>query len=262
MPKTTDISIPSNLKGLFYGPSGSGKTYLLSTAPKPMYILDLDNGVQTIAGVPGIEYDVFDHTSLDLPSNADWKRHCTTLINNVKAKVRELINDCPYESVGFDSSTQYGDWLGYHLININNRWNQDPQLRIQDYGVIAEEMADIFLMLLQIDANVFITGHNRVVMDEEKGETLYLPLMTGQKFPQKVPMYFDEMYRLVVKVKPGANSNEYLLQTQSDNKWSAKTRLNYYDAKQKKIVPVLNKYEPANLTEMIEKVGKARKQSS
>lgn len=258
MPKTSDLGNFNKLKVLIYGESGSGKTYTLSTAPKPLYILDLDNGVETLAGVPGITYDIFDHTSLGLPANAAWKRHATKLINNVKAKIRELIKHCEYASVALDSSTQFGDWLGYHLIGLNNRWNQDPMLRIQDYGTIAEEMADLFMMMLQIDANIFITGHGRVVMDEEKGNILHLPLMTGQKFPQKVPMYFDEMYRTVVKVKPGTNRNEYLLQTQNDSKWSAKTRLNRYNEDTGKLEPILDKYEPSDLGAMIEKVKKAR----
>ena len=257
--KTTDIKIPDNLKGLIYGASGSGKTWTLGTAPKPMYIIDCDDGMQTLAGVPGIEFDVYNHTSLELSPGSDWKRQSTRLINKVQNKVNELIKDCPYTSVALDSSTQYGDWIGYHLITINNRWNAEPKLRIQDYGTIAESMSDLFLSLLQIDAHVFITGHGRVVINEEKNETLHLPLMTGQKFPQKVPMYFDEMYRLITKVKPGTNDNLHLLQTQPDTSWSAKTRLNYYDPKRDTIVPILKKYEKADLTGIIERVTKARK---
>ena len=250
--KTTDIKIPENVKGYIYGESGSGKTRTLSTAPKPMYMFDCDKGVQTIAGVPGIEYDLY---------RPESRKKTLPVLNAVKTKIAELQRDCPFATVALDSSTFYGNWILDKLITINNRWGQTPQLRKQDYGTLADELAELFLDLLNIDANVFITGHGRVLVPDEDSKntsTLYLPLMHGQKFPQQLPMYFDELYRTVIKIKPGTSDNQYVLQTQSDTRWSAKTRLTRYDKKKGEIVNVLDKYEESNLTMLIEKVAKAR----
>ena len=256
MPKTTDMTIPENLKCLIYGDPGSGKTYTLGTAPKPMYILDTDNGVQTLAGVPGIEYNVYKPTE---------DKTNLRPIQKLIAKINSLVDECPYETVALDSATNLAKLLQYRIITMAGRWDETNKMRIQDWGALKDDMAEVFESIQSIDSHVIVTGHNRVVQptDEDgnpQGETLYLCLSeAGQAYPQKAPADFDEIYKMDVQTRPRSGT-EYRIMTESDRKWTAKSRLNYYDPDTQEVKRVLDKYENNDLTEIIDKVTKARKQ--
>ena len=249
--QASDIEISEYLKCLVYGSWGTGKTWFIGTAPKPLYVLDVDSGMQTLEGLPQTEYD--DYSPNDDPKDLKPLVDLTT-------KVNELVDDCPYETVALDSATVLAQLVKNRIITLNNRWNADNKMRIQDWGVLADELTEIFSGLQSIDANVIITGHNRVVLNEDTNAKLYLPLSeAGQSFPQKAPLHFDEVYRMVVRKKPGNNQNDYMVQTESDQQWSCKSRLNYYDPDKNKLVRVFDKYEDADFSKMLEKVKKARK---
>lgn len=242
------------LKCLVYGDWGSGKTWFIGTAPKPLLVLDTDNGAKTIEQMPGVEaknYHPNDDPTDQMP------------LNRLQSKINSLVDECEYETVALDSSTVLATLIKNRLITMNNRWEADTKMRIQDWGTLADDMSQFFGALQSIEANIIITGHNRVVIEEDTGSTLYLPLSeAGQSFPQRAPLHFDEVYRMVVRKKPGKQRNEYKVQTESDSKWSAKSRLNYYDKEQDKLVPVFNKYEEADFSKMLQKVRDAREKHS
>lgn len=249
--KTEEMLIPEHVKGLIYGHWGSGKTWTLGTGPKPMFLFDLDRGRQTLGGTPGIE-------GIDFYSKD--KRNIRPVLNAMKKKIGELQKECPYKFVAFDSATRLGDYLMWSIIDLNGRWGSEPEMRMQDYGTLAGMLEDWFLDILDIPAHVFITGHAKVVLPDEKSpagtEALYLPLSTGQAFPQKVGAIFDEVYRQVVTATKGPQETEYRLQTQPDGKWYAKTRLNYDEGGVRK--KVLAKYEQPSLEQLFQKVADAR----
>lgn len=248
--------IPERLKILLYGPPGSGKTYFIGTAPTPIYVFDTDNGIETISQLPD---DILDYDTYK-PS----KRDNLQPLNKLISKLNEFADECPYETVALDSATNLARLLQYRIITLNKNWNETNKMRIQDWGVLKDDLEEIFISIQSLDAHVVVTGHNRVVQptDEDgnpQGETLYLCLSeAGQAYPQKAPADFDEIYKMDMINRPRSGT-EYRVQTQADQKWLCKTRLNYYDREERTLEPILDQYEEPDFSHIIQKVKKARK---
>lgn len=257
MPTTEERIIGEYLKCLLYGKWGSGKTWTLGTAPKPIYVFDCDNGLETLSGVPDITYDIY------APKE---NRKDMLPLNSLISKVNEFVDECPYATVALDSATVLSVLCKNRIVTLNDRWNKDAPMRIQDWMTLAKDLGEIFMGLLSIDANIIVTGHSRVSVSDETSSVLYLILSeAGQAFPQSAPIYFDEIYRQVVvskpsmKIKAGVSaSNQYLLQTEEIGNWRCKSRLNYYDYEKGKKIRVLDRFEEPDITAMVERVHEAR----
>ena len=110
--KINDMTSKSRYKVFIYGEKWEqGKTYSLATFPSPLYILDCDEGVATLQGLVGddFEYDTF--TDSD-PRNP-------TGYANLRKKVGELRKKCPYETVVLDSC--------------HDTWRSSFQMRFEPY---------------------------------------------------------------------------------------------------------------------------------
>lgn len=255
MPLMEDRPLPSKLKIFLYGESGSGKTWFIGSAPTPMYYFQFDiNGGQTISGTPGIEYDDY--------YCADLKTDPIRVEAAIGRKVRELQRNCPFATVAFDSFTLFSEMLRGKIIGANGRWGKEPEMREQDWGTLGDLSTTAIRDWLRIDANIIITSHGRVAIHELPGnqkEILHLITPDGLKFPQKVSNYFDEVYRISARHKGSNNPNDYRIMTRSDRDWSAKSRLNVYNKKTRKLEHVLDPEEPADFTLLYEKLRAARK---
>ncbi len=257
MPRTDDMSLPDHLRILLYGPSGSGKTFFTGTAPKPMYVFDCDDGIKTLKGVPDIEYDVY-------KPNPDPKD--MTPLNKLIAKANKLLQDCPYETVTLDSLTKLTELVKNRIITISGRWSvgpesKDSKMRIQDWQELGYELVEILTKFQHIDANVIITSHNKIKINDDTKSVLYLVASgSGQSFPQALPADFDEIYKMEVTKSAGSTPNKYRIMTESDNQWIAKSRLNTYQGGE--LVRVFNKYEEPNFSKLLDKLKKARERAN
>jgi hypothetical protein len=242
-----------HLKIYLYGESGVGKTFFLSTAPKPLFVLDVDEGIRTIRGVPGVTSESF-----SIPKD----RTDISVIQRLIERVNELNVKCPYATVALDSSTYLATLIQNRIITIADRWSavsptsKDSAMRVQDWQSLAYDMQEIFDGLLSLPANVIVTGHNRISIDKDTKSVLYLVMShSGQSFPQSAPGRFDEIYRLFVKPKRKGD-NVRLIQTQSDGKWLAKSRINRWNEKAQQLEPIFDREEPANFSHLVEKAQK------
>ena len=85
MAKINDMTSKSRYKVFIYGEMGTGKTYSLATFPSPLYILDCDEGVATLQGLVGddFEYDTFTDFFLLIPAGyAGWRKKVAELRKN------------------------------------------------------------------------------------------------------------------------------------------------------------------------------------
>ncbi len=267
MPQSVNDLTFNRLKCMVYGDNGTGKTRLIGTAPRPIYILNFDPGpgVKTLRGwgntiksgplkgQDDIQFDSF------IPSEP---RDFIPL-NEAYNRINELQQECPWATVALDSLTYAGKMILRYIADLTGHWHsvlaksqadiKAVQLQIQDWEAVASEQEKLCTAMLEIDANVIITSHERVSADKDNNgnvrEVLYLPGRVGQKFPSECPGLFDEIYRMFVKTSPRAGAaNEYKLQMERSEKWVAMSRLKNHG--------VFQKYEEPDFSALVEKAKK------
>ena len=202
--KTSDMSMVDlpPIYGLVWGSSGVGKTHFIGSCPKPIYIFDWDRGLLTLRGKEGIEYDTY-------MKEGGWTQSL--------AQLTKLEKDCPYATVGIDSISTMQDAAMSRLIQVGGKKEMD----LKEWGRLIESMRDLFLRFRILTekhgCNVIVTAHDQVVKDEMSGAVQLKPLIVG-KLAGKLPLFFDEVYRLEPK-RSREGVTEYLMQTKADRSW-------------------------------------------
>lgn len=249
MAKVSDIKHPDKLKILVYGDSGTGKTYSIATYPSPVYVMDFDRGIDTLAGIVGeeFEYDSFYDRDPRKPE----------AFQEFRKKVAELRRECPYKTVVLDSVTSLGEKAITNFVRVGSG-HVDSPLELQDHLRISDKLAQSLDELLGINAHIVVISHPKIIQVEETGELKYLAMQTGNKLPQRVPLYFDEIYKSDKILKKGTRDEfDYVWQTRSDRRWSARSRFNYINEDGYKR-PILEMIEPQDLTRILDKVRERR----
>lgn len=220
MPNTNDLTLENHtFKVLVYGPPGVGKTVFASTFPKP-YFFDCDNGLLSIRGT-SIDYDPYhDVTRNGVLAVSGW--------DGVREKLDEFERECPYLTLVVDGISTLEEYILNRFCADNGR--KDPSQ--QEYGQAIKEMQKLFLRLMNLPQHVVVTAHELVVKDELQGGITIQPLIIGKKFPQKLPMYFDEVYRMHIGEttdKNGKKIRRHLLHTVAGTNSCGKSRLRVLD---------------------------------
>lgn len=229
-----DASDMSGVKALVYGGSGLGKTVLAATLPAPVLIssesglLSLrKNNLERLFGVgnPAITYNmpVIQVTTVDdLTEAYNW------CVNSNEARV--------FASIGLDSISEIAEVV----LNNAKRQVKDPR---QAYGELIEKMETLVRLFRDINGkNVYMAAKMEPSKDELTGVVKYGPSMPGAKLGNKVPYFFDEVFRLGVNKTPQGESYRFL-QTQPDLQFEAKDRSG-----------ALAAMEPPNLTHVFSKI--------
>lgn len=212
MPNLSDRKPTDRFHGMIYGESGCGKTYTAGTFPDP-YFIDTDYGLETLAG-RDIEYNEY----YARPDDAQAKVMWTKILN----KVNEFVEDPPHETLVIDSLTTAMDVAAAHILSKTSR----SLMKIQDYTPLYDEVTKLIVRLRRVDANVVVTAHEETIRDENTGKIRIIPLVTGQKFGPKLPLFFTNIYNLVVDTpKINSESTERYLLVQPDGKRLAKTQV-------------------------------------
>lgn len=213
MPNLSERDPTDRFHGLVYGESGSGKTHLLGTFPDP-YIIDTDYGLETLVG-QDIEYGEFYVRADDDEARTMWPR--------ILQKVSEFTgDDPPHETLAIDSLTTLMDVAAAYILGKAGR----KQLQLQDYTPLYDELTKLVVRLRRVPCNVVVTAHEEVVRDETTGKINVVPLVIGQKFGPKLPLFFTNIYRAVVDVpKIKRKETERYLQVQPDGTALAKTQV-------------------------------------
>lgn len=208
------------VKCLVYGPAGMGKTVLCATMPKPI-LISAESGALSLrkenlerlfgVGNPQVEYDmpmIIIKTVQDLAAAYAW-------LTAVKPDGTFLNHQ--FQSVGLDSISEIAEVV----LNNAKKLVKDPR---QAYGELIDKMEMVIREFRDISGmNVLVCAKMEYSKDEATGISKYQPSMPGAKLGQKLPYFFDEVFRLGVGKTPQGESYRFL-QTQPDMQYEAKDR--------------------------------------
>lgn len=203
------------IKCLVYGQAGMGKTVLMATMPSPI-LISAESGALSLrksnlerlfgVGNPSICYDmpmIEIRTVEDLVDAYNW------LATSPQA--------AQFQSVGMDSVSEIAEVV----LNNAKRQVRDPR---QAYGELIEKMETAVRLFRDLPGrNVCVVAKMEPSKDELTGVVKYGPSMPGSKLGNKLPYFFDEVFRLGVN-RDQQGSQYRFLQTQPDLQFEAKDR--------------------------------------
>lgn len=210
-----DASLSAGIKSLVYADSGIGKTSLMATLPQPVLISN-ESGALSLrsknmekiwgAGNPLICYNMPIIEVNTVEDLTDAHRWCTES-NEAKA----------FQSIGMDSISEIAEVV----LNNAKRQVKDPR---QAYGELIEKMEQVIRSFRDLqDKHVLLSAKQEPMKDELTGVIKYGPSMPGAKLGQKLPYFFDEVFRLGIGQTPQGEKYRFL-QTQPDLQFTAKDR--------------------------------------
>lgn len=217
MPNTKTLNTDNmKLKVLVYGGSGTGKTTFSATFPKP-FIFDFDGGLLSVRG-RDIEYETYVDKSMLRPDA--FERFST--------KLEELhgMASLPYQTVVLDSITTMQEAVLRSIQSTNRTLGK--QTTLQEWGMLVGKMEDILYRINSLNVNIVAIAHEQIVQDEISSEIMVLPLIVGKKLPDRIGLWFDEVYNSRVDRGQGGRPT-YQMMTVADRKYKAKSRLNCFD---------------------------------
>lgn len=211
---TSQSAVANGVKALVYADSGLGKTLMCATAPGPI-VISAESGllvlnkknIEKVYGVatPGITYDlpvIKINTVQDLTEVHTWLQTAAA---------------ASFQTVCIDSISEIGEVV----LNNAKRVVKDPR---QAYGELIEKMESVIRAFRDLPGkNVYMTAKLDPMKDELTGITRYGPSMPGAKLGQKLPYFFDEVFKLGVNKDQTGASFRYL-QTAADLQNMAKDR--------------------------------------
>ncbi len=235
---------------LLYGDNTTGKSVCMTTAPKPLFVLDLDDRPQTYMGIDGIENEIFREDSRTASAYRDLKKTLRTL-ENIAEK------DFPYATVALDSTSALVRTMADDLLGLDGTGNNDTEgLTIAQWGAVAERLRRIFMTMKRLPCLTICISHDQLVKDDIDGSIEVVTLGYMNKAAKRTPDFFDEVYRAHVKKNRRTRQREYLLQIQRDRKYPARTSMNLRD-KKGNFYPILDAEEPQNIQAILDKVAYA-----
>lgn len=211
------------------GKPGTGKTRLAMFCPKPVHVDCFDRGgTKTAELQPFIESGAI---IVDSTYQRDsWKN--PQAFKKWEKDFRMRMSIGYYDALGtwmLDSTSSYETSLMYDVLRLGgdkrgSRVGQHPEL--QDYGTVQMKMVDYFSQLMECKCNVVVNGHVTVTIIDKTDELgiitegVETSILLAGKGRDKIPLLFDEKY-----ISRCMGKDKYVLQTSSDGKWHAETRI-------------------------------------
>lgn len=244
MPEITKAEqFSGKLKALVFGRYKTGKTAGAATFPRPNF-MDFDGGINVLKSGwwqkshPGLKiiYEGFAEKQRDkvgvvlLPRAFDDA--CRYFDEWMKpGKVEQfdtwIIDSGTSLSALASNKAVYllGGRLGRHAFSETHKHALATGLLapvIQDFGAERSLVEQFVDMVMLADKHLLLLCHERESINKAGAITEIVPLLTGQSV-EKIPLKFDEVYRL--RVKPEGNEIRRTLQTQPDSATRVGSRL-------------------------------------
>lgn len=152
--KSTELSIPTNVKMMLYGQAGFGKTTVALSAPRPL-LLDFDNGVKRVndSNLQGV----------DIVQVTSW--------NDMKDLMNENLS--AYQSIIVDT-------IGKMMDSIISYKCGTRQPRVQDWGGINQEFSWFVRCLGDLNKNVIFVAHRDT--RKEGDDTVFVPALREKSY--------------------------------------------------------------------------------
>lgn len=225
MTKLTDLELHPP-KILLMGNFGTGKTVLATTVGEIGQVLDLDNGLLSARNY----IDKFTSERHKIDVKKCWEEDHKKAISYKKllSFVNTIYDNCAaktydFEVVILDNFTVLADVAMQETLADAGRLGQTPQ--IQHWGTCFAKMQIILNVLKSLPLVVIVIAHTRRV--EDGGASKYEIACPGQKLPEKVPTYFDEVWW--TEVIGTGNNVKYQLRTKPTGQMPARSRLSLPD---------------------------------
>lgn len=224
----------NGVKAMVYGPAGMGKTVLSATAPAPI-LLSAESGLLSLK--PKNLIRLFGENNPDITYDVP-----VIQISNV-SDLTEAYNWCSgskeasqFQTVCIDSLSEIAEVV----LNNAKRQVKDPR---QAYGELIEKMETTIRLFRDLPGkHVYMSSKLEKYKDEATGVVKYGPSMPGSKLGDKIPYFYDEVFRLGTNKTPQGEVYRFL-QTQPDLQYDAKDRSG-----------ALANMEPPNLTHIFNKI--------
>ena len=215
MPNLRDRNPTDRFHGLVYGQSGAGKTHLCGLFPDP-YIIDTDFGLDTLAGMD-IEYD-------EMYVRPGDKAIAKNMWPSLLEKIGSFAENPDHETLVIDSLTTVCEVVAAYILA---KSNAGEIVQFQHYVPIYSELTTMITKLRKANCHVILTAHEEMVRHEMTGKTQIIPLVMGNAFTPRLPIYFSNVYNCMVDIPRGSGANkkaERSLLVQPDGTRMAKTQ--------------------------------------
>lgn len=216
--KTTELKRNEHVQILLYGPSGGGKTYTagLFNEAGPVWFNDTENGIDTLAGWEGIEYEQW-YEPVGSPISkihpGEWAR--------LMKFVDEQIKEPQYKTYVFDSLTTHAEVCAAGVVGRVNPGQTIVQLH--HYPSIYSYLTEFMVQIRKIRANVILTAHEDISRDP-RGKRVVQPLVIGVKFAPRVPIFWNNVWHIDVRPAEGdAEAPKRRILVNKDDEYTAKT---------------------------------------
>lgn len=222
-----DLVGSQKLKVLVYGNSGVGKTCFLSKAPGPVFVMDFDNKISSLASYlkTNDAEKLKDYNYSAYVPDPKKQRPIQRFMQDLSALELAVANGTnKTQTVALDSLTTFADELMREVMATNPGIKRgiDGVPALQDYLVLGTEFKKIISRLLALDLNVIVLAHMSIDKDETTGAMSGKPLIPG-KLAESLPVVFPEIYRAFVEVKDG--NAIHAIQTRHDGKHLTRTQI-------------------------------------
>lgn len=203
----------NGLKMLVYGPSGIGKTVLCATLPNVVMISAESGALSLSEGnlrkiYPGAPL-VIPVPMIKITTVQDLTDACNWLYGAKEAQ--------QFQSVAVDSLSEIAEVV----LNNAKRQVKDPR---QAYGELIEKMETTIRAFRDLPGkHVYMAAKQEPMKDELSGVVKYSASMPGARLGNKLPYFFDFVFRM--GVNKDAKGEEFrFLQTGADLQYEAKDR--------------------------------------
>lgn len=234
--QSTKNASNNRLKFLIYGRPGVGKTSLTKTIGEPTLIVSAEAGHLVLSDA---DIDMIDMSTNDKGDLLDKAQRFARLLDIYKY----IQTDVPrkkYKWLVLDSLTEIADNLVDNL-DTQERF-QNPKMVLLKWAEYTRQMESLIKAFRDIPYfNVIFTAISDESKDEAGTKDKTKVLLKGQKFPEKVGMYFDEYFYMGIQSQK-EEDKRYLL-TQATSNIEAKDRSGK-----------LSKYEEPNIAKIAAKI--------
>lgn len=182
------------------GPAGIGKTCTASTFPKPIYYFDCEDGIKSL--LPYYDYDEAKLEGIEFDSYLDKDPKKPDAYTRIQSKLTDFESKpvFPYKTLVFDSLTTIEDRImNQTIFEVQTKRVKGKVANQQDYGLVIWDIEEFVQRLLTLPCNIVLNCHVQVIQNDLTREILTMPLVVGKKLPQKLPIWFDEVYQLHFK---------------------------------------------------------------
>ena len=156
-----------------------------------------------------MDYDIYQDTDHNRPS-------CYKAFLNKFRTLQEALSvgdgNFPYETLVVDSMTTLQESMMREIQGTNRTLAKNPT--IAEWGMLINNLQDILYKLTSLDCHVVVTAQEQIIQDDLTSEVMVLPLISGKKLPDRLPLWFDEVYHTRVERGTGGVA-KYEIMTQS-----------------------------------------------